>query len=182
MHTQLAHMPILLFCLHFHLCNSCVCVCKLVHTLPSSSIFIHIYRHIHMYICFHYCVMTPYNLYAPIITVSVHLLLEARCLHTCDPIFKSLYFNIHPCLYFLWMHTYHVRTKKVKFCVYLPLTYVQPCLFPYLFHPSKHVLTCECQQQDRSINKQTKKQTNYKKKYIYIYTNAIKINIKNSIR
>jgi len=49
---NLAHMPILLFRLHFHLCNSCACVCQLVYALSSLSIFIHIYRHIcvHIYV------------------------------------------------------------------------------------------------------------------------------------
>ena len=48
----------------------------------------------------------------------------ARCLHTCDPMFKGLYFSNHPCLRFLWMHTYHVHIKiKIKFdilCVPTP--------------------------------------------------------------
>jgi hypothetical protein len=59
---NLAHILILCFLLHFHFCNSCVCVCRLVYALPSSSIFIQIYRHIYMYICFDYSVMTPYIL------------------------------------------------------------------------------------------------------------------------
>jgi len=44
-----AHMPILFFHLHLHFSNSCLWVSKHVHAFPSSPIFIHIYRHIHMY-------------------------------------------------------------------------------------------------------------------------------------
>ena len=100
---NLAHMPILLFLLHFHLCNSCVCVFQLVYALPSSFIFTHNYRHIYMNICFVYSVMTPYNLYTPII---IRLCVPAprgfaRCFHTCDPMFKDLYFNLHLCICFL---------------------------------------------------------------------------------
>ena len=64
-----AHMSRLLFHLHllFSSLNSCVCVSKQVYAFPSSSIFIHTYRHIHMHVCFDYSVMTPYNLHAPII-------------------------------------------------------------------------------------------------------------------
>ena len=64
---NLAHMSILHFLLHFHLSNSCVCVCQLVYALFSSSIFIHIFRHIYMYTCFDYSVMTSHNLYTLII-------------------------------------------------------------------------------------------------------------------
>jgi len=31
--------------------------------------------------------------------------------------FKGLYFSNHPCLRFLWIHTYHVHIKKVKICL-----------------------------------------------------------------
>ena len=55
-----------------------------------------------MYICFDYSVMTPDNLYAPIMKcVCVPAPSGvARCLHTCDPMFKGLYFSNHPCLHF----------------------------------------------------------------------------------
>ena len=60
---NIAHLLILCFLLHFHLCISCVCVREFVYGLPSSSIFIHSYRHIHMFTCFDYSVMNPYKLY-----------------------------------------------------------------------------------------------------------------------
>jgi len=44
-----AHMSILLFHLHLPFSNSCVCVSKLVNTIPSCSIFLRTYRHIRMY-------------------------------------------------------------------------------------------------------------------------------------
>jgi len=44
-----ANMPRLHFHLHLHFSTSCVCVCKNVYAVPSSSIFVHIYRHFHMY-------------------------------------------------------------------------------------------------------------------------------------
>jgi len=47
-----AHMPIPLFRLHLPFSNflpGCVCVSKHTYAFPSSSIFIHTYRHIHMY-------------------------------------------------------------------------------------------------------------------------------------
>jgi len=177
MHTQLAHMPILLFRLHFHLCNSCVCVCKLVHTLPSSSIFIHIYRHIHMYICFHYCVMTPYNLYAPIITVSVHLLLEARCLHTCDPIFKSLYFNIHPCLYsYECTHTMFVPKKWNSVCTYPS----HMCNHVFFLICSIHLNTCS----RVNVNNKTVQSTNKQRSKVFPrkMANVLKMFATNPIR
>ena len=46
------HMPELLFQLHLCLFNSCVCVSTLVHASPSISIFIYIYRRIHVYVLF----------------------------------------------------------------------------------------------------------------------------------
>jgi len=47
-----ANMPKPFFHLHLHFFNSCVCVSKHVYTFPwaSSSILIHIYCHIHMYV------------------------------------------------------------------------------------------------------------------------------------
>ena len=45
---SIAHMPVLLFLLHFYLSNSCVCVCQLVQTLPSSSTFTYNYHHKHL--------------------------------------------------------------------------------------------------------------------------------------
>ena len=43
-----ANMPKLLFQLHLHFSNSCVCVSKLVYAFPSTPIFIYIYTRIHM--------------------------------------------------------------------------------------------------------------------------------------
>ena len=44
-----AHMPIFFFHMRLHFSNSCVRVSKHVYAFPSSSIFIHISRHIHLY-------------------------------------------------------------------------------------------------------------------------------------
>jgi len=120
-------MPRLLFPLHFHLCNSCVCVCQLVYALPSSSIVIHIYCHIYMYICLEYSVRTPYILYTPI---TIRLCVPAprgfaQCWHNCDSMFKGVYFNIYPCLCWLWIHKYHVHIKNAQFCVHIPLPFVR---------------------------------------------------------
>ena len=57
--THPAHMPRLLFQLHLHSSNSCVYVSELVYAFPSNSILIYTYRHIYMYICDDYSVMTP---------------------------------------------------------------------------------------------------------------------------
>ena len=53
-------MSALLFYLHVYYSNSCVCVSEPVYAFPSSSIFIHIYRHFHVYclcyvLCWHPC-------------------------------------------------------------------------------------------------------------------------------
>ena len=107
----------------FHLCDSCVNTCQLVHALPSSSIFITIHRHMCMSICFDYSVMTTYNLYAPII---IYLCVLAprdftRCLHTCDHMCRGLYFTVHPCLCFLWIHSCHAHINKNQVCVTPPI-------------------------------------------------------------
>jgi len=110
-------MPILLFHLHLPFSNSFFCVSKHVYAFPSSFIFIQMYHHIHMYMCFDYSVMTPCSLYAPIIKrLSIPAPSNvARYLHTCDPMFKGPYLSSRPCLRFLRMHTYHIHIQKVKF-------------------------------------------------------------------
>jgi len=80
-----------------------------------------------MYTCDDDCEMTTYNMN---IIIIIRLCVPtdrgfARCLHTCDPIFKGLHFNIHTCLCFLWIHTYHVHRKKVHFCLHLSFQYVR---------------------------------------------------------
>jgi len=124
----LAHMPIFLFRLYLDLSNSCICVCHLVYALPSSFTFKLEcnHRHLHMYIFDDFCVMTAYKLnvlsiirfYVPVSRGFT------RCLHTCDPMFKGLYFNIHKCLCFLWILTDHVHIKNVQLCAHLPSPYV----------------------------------------------------------
>ena len=111
-----ALMPILLFHLHLPFANSSFCVSKHVYAFPSSSIFIHMYHHFHMYMCFDYSVMTPCNLYVPIINcLSVPVPNNVARYHdTCDSMFKGLYLSNRPCLRFLRMHTYHVHIQKVK--------------------------------------------------------------------
>jgi len=48
---------------------SYVCVRQFGYALPSSSIPMHIFRHIDMYACFDYSVMTPCKLCTPIIII-----------------------------------------------------------------------------------------------------------------
>ena len=133
-----------LFHLHHHFSNSCVYVSKHVYAFHSFSIIIHIYCHIRMYTCFDYFVMNPSTPNAPIIK---RLCVPAPksvtwCLHTCDPMFKGLHFSNLPCLRFLWMHTYHVHVKKVRFWVYLPppICVLQNHVFIHVF--SIHLNTC----------------------------------------
>ena len=64
---NLAHILILRFLLYFHFYDSYVRMYISVYALPSSSILMHIYRHMYMYKCFDYSVIIPYNLYTPII-------------------------------------------------------------------------------------------------------------------
>jgi len=154
---SIAHMPVLLFLLHFLLSNSCMCVCQLVSTRPSSPTFTwsssYNYRHIHMYICNDYCEITTHNMNFPI-TICLSVPADrgfARCLHICDPMFRGLYSNIHTCLCLLWIHTYHVHKKKNLFCMHHPFPSTPPlsvsisstwtrahvCMFtPSLFNPN----------------------------------------------
>ena len=69
-----------------------------------------------MYICFDYSVMTPCNLYVPIMkSLSVPAPSDvARYFQTCDPMFEGLYLSNRPCLRFLRMHTHHAHIQKVK--------------------------------------------------------------------
>ena len=138
----------LLICLHsFSICIFIslipVYVC-LKHAFPSSSTFIHTYRHINMFICFDYSVMTPYNLFAPL---TKRLCVPAPsgvtwCLHTCEPMSQSVCFSHHACLRFLWMHIHHVHMKQWNYvCTHLrvpsPRLHSSPIHVPtweYLHH------------------------------------------------
>jgi len=139
-------MPVFLFKLRLHFYNSCVGVSTHVYTFPSPSISMPIYRHTHMYICFDYSVMTLYNSYVPLtqrLCVPAHSGV-IRCLHTCDPMFQSLYYFKDPWLRFLWIHIYHVHIKNAKFCVYLP---PHICALPqhvFVRILSIHLKTCSC--------------------------------------
>jgi len=151
MYTHIAaRMSVFLFYLHLHFSHSCVCVSNHVYALPSSSIFIHIYGHVHIYICVDYSVTTPYNLFAELTKRLCVPALSgvARCLHTCDPIFQSVYFSTYVCLRNLWMHIYHFHMKKWNSLCTWPLPYVPhmggPPLHSYLSHPPKYVLTWGC--------------------------------------
>jgi len=80
-----------------------------------------------MYLCDDYCTMTTYDMKIPI-TIRLCVPADtglARCLHTCDPMIKGLYFNVHTCLCLLSIHTYHVHGKNVHFCTHLPFPYVR---------------------------------------------------------
>jgi len=124
---SLACMPIFQSRLHLHSSNSCVCACQLVCTLFSFSTFIYNHRHIHVYTFNDYCVMTNYKLNVPIIILLCVPASRgfARCLHTCDLMLKGLYFKIHTCVCFLWLHTYHVHWKENEFWVHFPFPYVR---------------------------------------------------------
>ena len=98
-----ALMPTLLFYLHLPFSISFFCISKHLNAFASSSIFIQMYHHLHMYMCFDYSVMTPCNLYAPIVKrLSMPAPSDvARYLHTCDLMFKGPYLSNRPCLRFL---------------------------------------------------------------------------------
>ena len=118
---SLDHMPISLLHLYVHFSNPYVCVLKNLYALTPSSIFIHIYRHIYMYACFNYSILATYNLYVPL-GIRPYISVRRRfawCKHTCDPMFKGLYFNIHTYLYSMTIHTWHVHTHLLNFCVHL---------------------------------------------------------------
>ena len=60
--------------------------------------------------------MTPYSLFAPL---TKRLCVPATsgvawCLHTCDPMFQSLYFSNRVYLRFLWMHIYRFTDLTFK--------------------------------------------------------------------
>ena len=145
---SLAHIHILRFLLYLHVWNSCLRLCQLVYALFSSSVFIHIYCHIYMYICFDYSIMTPYNLYSEIIIrpcVPAPRGFE-QYLHTSDPMFKGLFLIfIHVYDSSGYTYTIFISKNSNSACTYPFLTCVlQLCLYPYLFYPPKQVLTCEC--------------------------------------
>jgi len=48
-----AHMSVLLFYLNIFYSNTCICVSKHIYAFPCSSIFVHMYRHFHMYCLFY---------------------------------------------------------------------------------------------------------------------------------
>ena len=82
----------------------------------------------------------------------------ARCLHTCDPLFNGLYFNIHTCLCFLWIHRYHVHRKNVHFCMHIPCPYLISATsslsgsIPYLSVPSTSTRAHVCMFTPRLFN------------------------------
>ena len=62
-----------------------------------------------------------YNLCLPIL-IRIYVPVPrqlARCIHTCDPMFRSLYFIFHTYPYLLSIHTYHAHTNVFSF-VYAP--------------------------------------------------------------
>jgi len=130
-----AHMPRFLFHLHLHFSISCVCVSKHVYAFPSSSIFIHTYRHIPMYICFDYSVMTPYKLYAlimkrlcvpaPAMSPDVYTLVNP-CSSVCISLIIRVYASCE-CTYTMfiskkWNSVCNVSWWKTSFLVSIPST------------------------------------------------------------
>ena len=131
----------------------------------------------YMCIGFDYYVMTPYILY---ILIIICLCVPApggwaRCWYNCDYMFKDLCFNIHSCLFFIWIYKYHVQIKPVQFCVHLPLPYAHSFI---IFLPVSIPITWKSAHQKmltprlfRTHKKNTCKQINKcKVKYIFILT------------
>jgi len=100
-------------------------------TCISTSLLFHIhiynYHYVYMYTCDDYDEMTIHDMSIPI-TIRLCVPADrgfARCLHTCDPMFKGLFFNIYTCLCFLWIHTCHVHRQNVHFCMHLSFLYAR---------------------------------------------------------
>ena len=124
---SLDHMPTFVLHLHVHFSNTCVCVFKHLYAFTNSSIFIHIYRHIYMYVRFNYSVLATHNLYIPIVirlyvSVTSHF---SWCIRTCVTMFKGLYFIMKTYLFLLSIHVCHVHTNLLNFCMHLPFPSVR---------------------------------------------------------
>ena len=66
--TQVAALSSIPFGISIFVIHIYACVKLCTYFPPLPSIFMHIYRHMYMYTCFDYCVITPYKQYTPIIT------------------------------------------------------------------------------------------------------------------
>jgi len=145
---SLAHMSMLLFRLHLSSSNSCVRVSKRAYALTSSSIFIYIYRYIHMYICYGYSVLDTHILYIQII-IRLYVSVARRfawCIHSCDLMFKGLYFDIHTYLYFLSIHACHIHIHELNLCIHPSFPSVFSSILSLLvpIHQHKYVLLFVC--------------------------------------
>ena len=161
---------------HTHIPYSCACTYSCPFIGTSFFMFIYIYRP--MYVCSNYPILTTYHMYAPIkIRICVPITWRfAQCIHTCDPMFKDLYFNILICLYFLSIRAYHVRIKLLNFvCSSLShLCVLQHCHYLYPLYSPQYVLMFLYLHQDcfKWKTKNTCKQFNihiYRYIYIHIY-------------
>ena len=146
---------------------------QLVYALPSSFMFIYIYRHIYMSICFDYSAMTPYILYTPIIIrlcVPAHRG-WARCWHNltpCSRVCVSIFIHVYAS--YEYTHTIIISKMFNSVCTYPSLMCVlQPCLYLYLLHPPENELTCECLHQDCSIHITRIHVHKWMQIYIYIF-------------
>jgi len=173
---QYSYVSIL--CTHTQIPYSCACTYSCPFIGTSFFMFIYIYRPISMYVCFKYPILTTYHMYAPIkIRICVPITWRfAQCIHTCDPMFKDLYFNILICLYFLSIRAYHVRIKLLNFvCSSLShLCVLQHCHYLYPLYSPQYVLMFLYLHQDcfKWKTKNTCKQFNihiYRYIYIHIY-------------
>ena len=175
---------------HIHSCfppNLQPCIHTLVtYSCPfigaSFSIFIYIFRLISMYVCSNYPILATHNMYIPIMKFNCLPIPRrfARCVHTCDPMFKCLYFNIHTYYYSLSIHTLHVHIILFLFCLHLPshllVCDLQHRPYPYpLQPPSTYSYIYIYNKTVLNENKNNKcKQMNIKQNvrmYIYIYYN-----------
>ena len=135
----------------------CIPIC-LIH----AYVYVNLYKHFpplpHSYtpialsesICIYVTIIVSWPLINMNIPIVIRLCVPAsrgfaRCLHTCDPMFKGLYFSIHTCLYcFLWIHTHHVHIKTCLIVYAPPLSIC--ALFNYVFIRVYyiHLNTCSC--------------------------------------
>jgi hypothetical protein len=173
------------FCISTCVIHAYVYVNFYKHFLPLS----HSYTTIAISICIYVMIIVQWhNINIPI-AICLYVPADrvfARCLHTCDSMFKGLYFNIHMCLCFLWIYTYHVHRKTIHFCMHLPFPYVSSLTsflsgyIPSVLIPStctRARVMCACVHQDSSIQINRIHVNKWMRNKIHIYA-CIRIHIK----
>ena len=135
-------MPELLFQLHLCLFNSCVCVSTLVHASPSISIFIYIYRRIHVYVLCSvlysqppFCLVFCYSINLIVTYVTVHIDARMTLLICLDSFSTCIFISLIPAYVYLNMYE-HVPP--------LPYSYtfiaMFMCVFCVMFYIYNHLL------------------------------------------